>query len=95
MAKIPAVHAFLPPPASRRPQTMLILAQRGLLEQVIGLPERPPARVHHSMTYLQDMLFIFGGVGKDGSVLGDAHFYDLVTKRWSGEIAREWCCDEK
>lgn len=46
------------------------------------------------MNYLREMLFIFGGVGSDGALLGDIHFYDIEARRWSGEISREWCCDE-
>ena len=63
--------------------------------QVVGWPERPVPRAHHSVTYLRRMIFVFGGVDADDTILGDLHFYDTVTRRWSGEIAREWCCDER
>lgn len=47
------------------------------------------------MNYLGGRIFIFGGIGAGGSVLGDLHFYDTLTRVWSGEIAREWCCDQR
>lgn len=65
------------------------------LRQVVGWPERPVPRAHHSLTYLRDMVFVFGGVVADDAIVGDLHFFDTVTRRWSGEVGREWCCDER
>lgn len=65
------------------------------LGQVVGWPERPVPRAHHSVSYLRQMILVFGGVKADDTILGDLHFYDTLTRRWSGEVAREWCCDER
>lgn len=73
----------------------MYLPDRGGGIQVVRWPERPAPRAHHSMNYLRGMLFVFGGIGEADTVLSDLHFYDTVARRWSGEVAREWCCDER
>ena len=53
----------------------------------------PPARVHHTATYVEPYVLVYGGSSEHGNLLDDMHMYDIRMQKWTGAITREECCN--
>ncbi|CAG8536102.1 4998_t:CDS:2 [Diversispora eburnea] len=43
----------------------------------------PSARYAHTVTLIDDKVYIIGGINKDNDVLGEINFIDLISKNWN------------
>lgn len=55
--------------------------------------ELPPSRVHHTATFVERYVIVFGGLSTDGRFMDDIHLFDTLTKTWSGPILKRLCCN--
>lgn len=53
----------------------------------------PSPRIHHSMALVEDLIVVYGGYDKDGSLMNDINIYDTNIKQWSGPILKNECCN--
>ena len=54
----------------------------------------PPSRVHHSATYVNRYVIVFGGLSTAGTFLDDIHLFDTLSKTWSGPVLKKLCCND-
>lgn len=54
----------------------------------------PPSRVHHSATYVNRYVIVFGGLSTAGAFLDDIHLFDTLFKTWSGPVLKKLCCND-
>ena len=71
------------------------LMHPGSLYNFAGKTHLPPARVHHTLTYLEPYVIVYGGVSPHNDFLDDINMYDMRYQSWTGEIERKECCNRE
>lgn len=71
------------------------LMQPGAIYQFAGESHLPPARVHHTLSFLEPYVIVYGGVSPHHDFLDDIHMYDVRYQSWTGEIERKECCNRE
>jgi len=71
------------------------LMHPGSIYNFAGESHLPPSRVHHTLTFLEPYVIVYGGVSPHKDFLDDIHMYDMRYQSWTGEIERKECCNRQ
>lgn len=71
------------------------LMHPGSLYNFAGNSHLPPGRVHHSLSFLEPYVIVYGGVSPYNDYLDDIQMYDVRYQTWTGEIERKECCNRE
>lgn len=71
------------------------LMSPGSIYNFAGESHLPASRVHHTVTFLEPYVIVYGGVSPYDDFLDDLQMYDMRYQSWSGEIERKKCCNRE